>query len=176
MGLHLNWELRLPASASTDDVRAVLAKLHDAAAAQQFEEVSPLLPAGTRDGRRWWTTLHYWASLIAEPYPEDTPPLRGDPSTVQGFIVQPGEGCETAFFALMRRSDDNDTRREWSWHCSCKTQYASVASDEHLIQCHSSLVNVLDCAVEIGIDVVVRDETHYWDTRDTSRLLREVHK
>ena len=102
--------------------------------------------------------------------------MRGEPSTAQGFAVQPGEGCETAFFGLLKRSDDAGTRHEWFWHCSCKTQYASLVSDQHLVKCHSSLVSVLDSAIGLGIDVVVRDETSFWETRDETRLLSEVHK
>ncbi|MEX2154140.1 MAG: hypothetical protein WD825_12445 [Gemmatimonadaceae bacterium] len=45
-----------------------------------------------------------------------------------------------------------------------------------MIRCHTSLVRVLERAVDIGLDVIVRDETHYWETRDESRLLSEVHK
>src|SRR5204862_2620576 len=83
--------------------------------------------------------------------------------------------CETAVFAFLKRADEPRTHEEWYWHCSCKTQYASVVSDAHLIACHTSLVRVLDRAIELGVDVVVRDETHYWETRDDRRLLDEVH-
>jgi hypothetical protein len=62
------------------------------------------------------------------------------------------------------------------WHTCCKTQYASVVSDEHLIRCHLSLVSLLEAAAGIGVGVTVRDETHYWETRDTDRLIEEVHR
>ena len=85
-----------------------------------------------------------------------------------------GRGCETATFGLMRRADTHGAHAEWFWRGSCKTQYASVVSDAHLIACHTALVRVLDQAIALGIDVVVHDETHYWDTRDASRLVDEV--
>ena len=103
------------------------------------------------------------------------PPLLGDKASAQGFNIHPGEGCESAFVGLLRRSDASGEHAEWYWQCSCKTQYASVVSDAHLIACHTSLVRLLDFAVQCGVDVVVYDETHYWETRDESRLLSEVH-
>ena len=45
---------------------------------------------------------------------------------------------------------------------------------EHLIHCHTTLVALLEEAIRLGFDVTVRDETHYWETRDTARLLAEV--
>ena len=62
----------------------------------------------------------------------------------------------------------------WHWHACCKTQYASVLGDDHLVRCHTSLVALLDQAAELEFEVTVRDETHYWETRDTSVLLAEV--
>ena len=62
----------------------------------------------------------------------------------------------------------------WPWHSTCRTQYASVVSDEHLIHCHTTLVALLEEAIQLGFEVTVRDETHYWETRDTNVLLAEV--
>jgi hypothetical protein len=36
------------------------------------------------------------------------------------------------------------------------------------------LVALLDHAIKLGIGVVVRDEGHYWETRDESRLIAET--
>ena len=75
---------------------------------------------------------------------------------------------------LACRADPPSLAPEWFWHHCCKTQYASVVSWDHLIRCHLSLVALLDYAIERGIDVVVRDEGHYWETRDTASLVSEV--
>jgi hypothetical protein len=95
--------------------------------------------------------------------------------------VKPGDRCEAATFGLawVPPTDEDANRLHdepyiWHWHTVCKTQYASVVSDEHLIRCHTSLVALLDHAPTLGFDVTVRDETHYWETRDTNRLLAEV--
>ena len=36
------------------------------------------------------------------------------------------------------------------------------------------IVALLDKAPDFGFDVIVRDETHYWETRDTAVLIAEV--
>ena len=58
----------------------------------------------------------------------------------------------------------------------CKTQYASVVSDDHLITCHTALVALLDHAIALGVDVEVLDETGYWESRDSAVLVESVHK
>lgn len=65
-------------------------------------------------------------------------------------------------------------RSEWFWHQVCKTQYASLVNDDHLVFCHTTLVVLLDYAIESGWDVIVRDEGHYSETRDPGRLVQEV--
>lgn len=178
MGLFLNFELRLPASASDDSAVETLLALRAYALTLPFADVSPFLSetASVSSGTQaQLESLRFWASIVAEPFDDDEPPLYGDEASAQGFYVNPGKGCETAFIGLLRRSDASGKHGEWYWRSFCKTQYASVVSDAHLITCHTSLVRLIDFAVERGIDVVVYDETHYWDTRDESRLLREVH-
>ena len=101
--------------------------------------------------------------------------MAGEPETARAFLVNAGSGCETAIFGFLLRGDEAGSVREWFWHACCKTQYASTVSDAHLIKCHTSLVAMLDHAVTLGVDVTVRDETHYWETRDEQRLLAEVH-
>jgi len=98
-----------------------------------------------------------------------------------GFAVHPGRYCEGATFGLAwvppEDEDGNRLHNEpyvWHWHAGCKTQYASVVSDEYLIHCHKTLVALLEEAIRLGFDVTVRDETHYWETRDTNVLLAEV--
>ena len=178
MGLHLNWELRLPASTSRDEAWTRLETLHRRAQGSGFEEMTPVFDY---DGSEFFGALgdHFrlWARVIARTHDEDLElPLTGDVHTAQGFVIYPGKGCEGAVFGVLRRAAADGTHGEWFWHCCCKTQYASVVSDDHLIFCHTSLVALLDHAIESGWDVVVRDETHYWETRDTGRLIKEVHK
>lgn len=179
MGLHLNYEMRLPGTASVGDVDRLLATLNAFARGLGFAEVSPVLalrPAqpGLRADDTSQNWLSFWAPLIAEPYEQDLPFLTGDPSTARGFLVNPGDKCESATFGFLLRAGDTGGHLEWFWRCSCKTQYAAVVSNAHLVACHTSLVALLDRACSLGVDVTVRDETHYWETRDEARLIAEV--
>jgi len=178
MGLHLNYELRLPDSATAEAVGNVLVRLRDFALALPFKSVTEIYrpEAGRCDSRRGG--LRVLASVIAKVFVDDTPPclqLIADIDLVRGFSVIPGNGCESAAFAFMPRADQGGKHADWFWASSCKTQYASVISDAHLVACHGGLVNLLDHAIALGVSVVVRDETRYWDTRDEQRLITEVH-
>jgi len=176
MGLTLHYELRLPASTSSDDVGQVLAALHARAASLPFARVTDLTGPSSRGNGAIEAWLEFFGLLIAEPYDDDSPRMPGDIETAQGFLVDPGEGCEPATFAFMRRADEAGGHQEWFWRCFCKTQYASIVSDQHFVTCHTALVSLLDRAIELGIDVVVHDETPYWETRDEKQLVAELHR
>jgi hypothetical protein len=149
--------------------------LHVHASSLGFDEMTPILhqvePGNTETlpGYFW-----RWAEVIADPDPELELRCIGDVATATGFGIHPGRGCEAANFGFLHRAETDGSNAEWFWHHCCKTQYASVVGWEHLLHCHTSLVALLDYAIERGIDVVVRDEGHYWETRDTSRLITEV--
>ena len=167
MGLHLNYELLLPGSYAAEQVTAVLANLRAFAARVPFERISQLYSRPTDSLRRL-------AKVLASAYKDENPDLIADIDTVQGFSVQPGRGCETAVLAFVRRWDHGGHSHDWFWHWSCKTQYASVFGDRHLVACHTALVGLLDPARSAGVRVEVRDETHYWETRDEGVLIAEV--
>lgn len=176
IGLHLNFALRLPASTTPEAVSTSLAALHTFAQTLPFAALSPLLTDhdSTSPHHERLAALRHWAAIIAIPDDTDQAPLTAHADSALGFLVQPGQGCETATFGLMRRSTATGEPADWYWHCSCKTQYASTVSEAHLIACHTSLVRLLDHAIRIGVEVVVHDETHYWDTRDVATLVRAV--
>lgn len=177
MGLTLHYELRAPAAWPASKIDAVLAALREASLTKGFAEVSPLvLSEAGDDGTRWAAALEFFAGIIATPFGEDEPPFEGDPSTARAYFVDPGEQCETASFGFLQRRDANQEVAGWFWYCSCKTQYASIVSDDHFIACHTNLVALLDLARTLGVEVVVHDEGQYWETRDTSRLLAELKK
>lgn len=175
MGLHLNWELRLPGAMSRDEVTVYLRDLHARASSLGFDEMTPILnevEPGSIESLRGY--FWRWAQVIARPDPELASPFIGDVATAIGFGIDPGRRCEAANFGFLHRAVPDGSNSEWFWHHCCKTQYASVVSWDHLIRCHTSLVELLDYAIQCGIDVVVRDEGHYWETRDTTRLIAEV--
>jgi hypothetical protein len=179
MGLHLNFELQFDATASESEVTTRLARLHEHARGLSVAYLSDIVTAheaGLTDVKSSSHALATWAKIIASVRAELEPGApRADPDTAVGFFVHPGRGSESASFALMRCNEVDGRQAGWLWQCHCKTQYASIVSDEHLVACHTALVSMLDLAAEIGFSVEVHDETRYWETRDTSVLLAEVH-
>jgi hypothetical protein len=167
MGLYLNYELSLPGSVTAEQVTGALARLRAFAVGLGFPKVTDTYDARARGLRRL-------AAVVRDAFKEENPHLFPDVDTVQGFSVLPGHGCETAMVAFMKRADERRRCQDWFWHYSCKTQYASVLGDGHLVACHTGLVKLLDYAIQTGVKVVVRDETHYWETRDEARLIAEV--
>src|SRR5205085_10576436 len=69
---------------------------------------------------------------------------------------------------------EQDASEEWSWWCSCKTQYACNTSEEHFVTVHTSLIAMLDAARDAGLELDVHDEGDYWETRSRGKLLGHV--
>jgi len=183
MGLTLFWELRLPPRTPRADVVQMLGQLHAAAVKLPFERVWPLVDLETPEDRSdedrhiGRLSVEFYATLVGDPMPpEEGPRYTGSASSAVGFRVGPGEGPETATFALMRRRAESTLAEEWYWWCACKTQYASNVSDEHFMNVHMSLIALLDAAVQIGFEVTVVDEGNYWESRSTEQLAEEVTK
>lgn len=192
MGLHLCYELDLPLECSDAHVAESLTQLHRTARDLPFDQVTPVFQvAGAECEPGTWgegDPLEWFFKHFTTGYREideyESTSVRA--LAAVGFTVAPGRRCEPATFGLARYAEpvtahpDRDgpgvATLGWHWHTCCKTQYASVVSDEHLIRCHLSLVSLLEAAAEVGIRVTVRDETHYWETRDTKRLIDEVHR
>ena len=183
MGLSLCYRLILPGHTSVDDVRAKLTALKEFATTAGFEKV--LGPS------------EYTAEELAERNDRDfvrivASTLCGDPPDFYGtkpgescalaFAVAPGDECEPATFGFIAPGsrieaispDDDLHPGDWFWSACCKTQYASLISDDHLIRCHVGLVRVLEHASSLGIRVAVEDETGYWKHRSTDTLVNVV--
>lgn len=197
MGLHLCYELSLPGDVPEVDVARLVAALRERALALPFDRVSESVrlteealagPSPLRglaytrleDVAHVSATLvraHLWRRRLGvsdeDEYTKvDVPP--GVPTVARGFAVAPGRGCEPAAFGVARIAGGRHEPSRWWWHRCCKTQYASVLGDDHLIRCHGSLVELLDAAAALGFDIEVRDETGYWESRDTRQLAEAV--
>jgi hypothetical protein len=191
VGLTLYYELSVPRDTAMTEVVECLRRLHQVAATLPFDAVSSLTitTAGrtlgesmdSNGGMGNW--FRYSAHCRLQGYTnreDDSEDLVPD---AVGFAVMPGDESESATFGLAWVPPENDeggVLRDqpyiWHWHSWCKTQYASNLGDDHFVRCHTSLVALLDKARDFGFDVVVRDEGHYWETRDTDVLLAEVRK
>lgn len=175
MGLTFGYELRLPASHSDEDVNVVLQKLKSRAERLRFERVSPhyegvvdFLPDD------WREVFNVFVDVNARPVSKRERRYLGDVNSARGFLAMPGKGSEAASFGFMRRTFKDDGSREWFWQGWCKTQYASVYGEQHFLDCHLRMVDMLDFAVQSGVDVTVWDEGRYWETRDRVVLLAEL--
>ena len=186
MGLCLNYELRLPPDRLRADMIETLESLQRFATALPVHRVAPIclfdrertVPEFFNGSERFENFIHEWASILAKPSNESSPTsgMNWNADSAAGFVIAVGKGCEAAPIGFLHGRSDDGTREEWFWYASVKTQYASVVSDEHLVTCHTALVSLLDHAIEIGVDVVVRDETGYWPSRNAATLIDEVHK
>jgi hypothetical protein len=192
MGLHLCYELDLPIDLSDASVGESLQRLQFRARGLPFEHLSAMFAVGAANDD--WAEVGQVDPLqaffdhcaIGHREADGHRSVSVRPLAALGFVVRPGRLCEAAAFGLARYPEavtghpDPDApgveTRGWHWHSCCKTQYASVLGEEHLIRCHLSLVSLLDEADQLGFPVTVRDETHYSETRKTDRLLAEVHE
>lgn len=200
MGLSICYGLSLPPGTPEADVYGLLAKLRDEALALPFQATSDLVRLTEQDLARQWP-MHGLAferledvvdvaarlvrdelyreslGLDAEHTPSEeyygVEAPEGLPAVIIGFAVAPGNGSEPASFALAKLGQPDSAGR-WSWHCCCKTQYASAHGDEHFLKCHTSVIALLDAAQRIGIGCDIHDEAGFYESRDESKLLASV--
>ena len=115
MGLHLNWELRLPGSLSREEVIVYVRDLHAHALTLGFDETSPLLDRVEPDNIETLRGYFWlWAKIIARPNPELDSTLVGDVPTAVGFGISRrrsllgnaghGQDCRRAHTARLRRA------------------------------------------------------------------------
>jgi hypothetical protein len=191
MGLHICFELRLPHTTSDGEALRLLEQLRAYAGTLDLDHVSDMcrlhghdLLAECEDDKfsvAW--TIRVRARGTREERDGSTQTIEEpDRVAAAGFLVNPGRGCESAIFGLVRpfltapdaRAERAEEASNWFWHSCCKTQYASAVSDEHLVRCHLAVVRILEEAARLGIGITVRDETGYWTTRSTDQLIAEV--
>jgi hypothetical protein len=180
MGLHLHYDL---AADSGADPIALLEPLRSFALTLPFASVSDLVrgphPLGYYYGSDWELRLDEQGQIRPHGWMPGDGNWYGD-AVVRAtewtcFRIDPGLGCEEAFFGLARhpatwpvegQRQPTGLDQSWRWHCSCKTSVASRVSSEHFMRCHGSLVSVLDFAVGLGLVAEVTDETGFWEHRD----------
>ena len=180
MGLYLCYRLTLPGRTHVDVVREKLHALKAFAETLGFERVLGPSEHTVDDLIEDERDI---VSIMATAMCGDPPDFYGVPSgdpCALAFAVAPGEECEPAVFGFVapgsRNGTDEDDMHpgEWFWSGCCKTQYASVISDEHLVRCHAGLVRLLEHASTLGITVNVEDETGYWEHRSAQELIKVV--
>ena len=193
MGLTVYYDLSLPTVTPEHSVRELLERLRAHAATLTLRAISPMYEytmGELLDGRPVsWTGLesHFYSFgriNLDKTIAEAAAVGEMQRSAVIGFSVHPGHGCEGSAFGFTRpglSSPPEDAEPAtpwncWSWIGFCKTQYASVVSNDHLVHCHLALVNMLEEAQRLGATIDVRDDTGYWKHRSVDLLIGEVEK
>ena len=65
----------------------------------------------------------------------------------------------------------------WRWSSFCKTQYSSDPNSggvPNFLQCHLTVIAMLDKAKELGCLAEVNDEGDFWQKRDLKALVQEI--
>ncbi|MFB2969435.1 hypothetical protein ACE1CD_10715 [Aerosakkonema sp. BLCC-F183] len=99
-----------------------------------------------------------------------------EPTYLIAFDTIVGKGCETAAFGLAIHSTPDEVN-DWIWTGFCKTQYASnpdYGGIENFIECHLTIVKMLEASEHLGIVSQVMDEGDYWETRNLDVLVSKV--
>jgi hypothetical protein len=191
MGLRIHYDLQLPREVSDRLARAILGHLRTFASTLVVESISPVYRRSLGELLRRPPAdvdeleANFERVAAANLYEVDVALEKVEDRgkrAASGFVVHPGRGCAAAAFGLMRPGltappahfDKDLPWNCWWWRASCETQYASIISVEHLIDCHLAVVHVLDEADRLGVAVHVRDETGYWETRSVQQLLEAV--
>jgi hypothetical protein len=187
MGLSIHYSLKSDA-ASPEQARQMVEQLRQAAldlAMTEVDEVVEFSGAAcdfqttTDDSHRWLLIQARRMVSIGKAYQLVVP------SHVFAFSTWPGEGCEVANFGLALYPDTVENGAlatglsGWSWQSFCKTQYASNPDDggmANFVQCHTTVVRLLDRAKAMGILEAVKDESHFWENRDVKALVETVGK
>ncbi len=110
---------------------------------------------------------------------------RVPPTHVIAFTAWPGEGCEQSNFGLCRYPAVVETSAGalktrlsgWRWDSFCKTQYASdpeCGGVPNFVQCHLTVIAMLDKAREFGCLAEACDEGDFWQKRELEALVREI--
>jgi len=107
------------------------------------------------------------------------------PTRLIGFTTWPGEGCEEANFGLCRfpavvETMDGPLKTRlsgWRWCTFCKTEYSNnpnCGGLPNFLQCHLSVIALLDKAKALGCLDHVSDEGEFWEKRDLQALSMQV--
>ncbi len=193
MGLTVHYTMQ--AKGNETAARKLIHSLHEAARDLPFKELGEIIDlagdacrADLRDKTdplRWLLIQsEHSIELKSKPdAPGSRSYLRVEPTRIIAFTTWPGEGCEDANFGLCQYPATIETAEGrintglsgWSWRSFCKTQYASdpkCGGVQNFLQCHLTLIALLDKAKTLGCLAEVKDEGGFWANRDIEALAR----
>jgi hypothetical protein len=198
MGLTIHYSLK--AQGDQAEARTLINALHQSAQDLPFKELGEVFELSAeqcdyskrdRDDPLRWLLVQSEAKIELKQRQQDSEEQtsferhRVRPVHLMAFATWPGEGCEEANFGLCQypaligietgRFDTGLTG--WQWSSFCKTQYASdpgCGGLANFLQCHLSIIAMLDKAKELGCLASVNDESDFWQQRDLEQLARKV--
>ena len=189
MGLTIHYNLKSDTTAPAM-ARQLVKKLRQCAMDLPFQGIGKVVEFHGRDANFESRANHdpdRWMLVQAGQYVErDNYHYHVPPKHLIAFSTDPGDGAETANFALAKYPgiiEGHGGRRirtglkGWSWSSFCKTQYAShpdLGGVENFLRCHLSVIRLLDAANDLGIVEEVSDEGEFYERRDVKALAEEV--
>ena len=197
MGLTIHYSLK--AQGNDAQARQLIRALHQTAQDLPFKELGQVVELSGRecdfskrpqDDNLRWLLVQAAESVEFKPEGRQRNPgystaFNVVPSRLIGFDTWPGEGCEAANFGLCQYPAVLDTAygrlrtrlSGWRWRSFCKTQYASdprCGGVPHFLQCHLTVIAMLDRAKELGCLEEVSDEGGFWEKRNLPELVQEI--
>ena len=178
MGLTIHYKLRLPAAVTKAGAEGLVRKAHQAASRLVKEHrLSDISPVQIADPENPWN-----CQLVLEKRGDETLGHDVKPAGGWMFSVHPGPGCESAEFGLCRYPETIRVGRRtlptgcggWGYASFCKTQYASLHSEENFLKCHRAVIDLLLIWGKLGVKIKITDEGGYWPRRNEKKLLAEV--
>jgi hypothetical protein len=170
MGLTIHHEMRIAGAEDGLRVDSVLNSLRQRALDLSFDLVTPLIEAADHDRTN---ALEFFAEGVAAL--KKTKSLSCDVERARCFLINPGAECEILTFGFLPRSSGQG-HHDWVWWSACKTQYATLISEDHFFRCHARIVELLDHAATLDVELCVTDEGDYWETRDKAKLIANVRR
>jgi hypothetical protein len=198
MGLTIHYSLK--ARGSDAQARKLVNALHQTALDLPFKELGSVVElSGDQcdSNKRDREDPLRWLLIQAEESVKITPQDRAkraqgwcsyqrvQPLHLIAFTAWPGEGCEASNFGLCQFPAVIETEggplktklSGWRWSSFCKTQYASdpkCGGVPNFLQCHLTVIAMLDKAKELGCLADVSDEGGFWQKRDLKALVQEI--
>jgi hypothetical protein len=197
MGLTIHYSFQ--AQGSDAQARELIHALHQTAQDLPFKELGQVVELSgqqcnadnrPKDDALSWLLIQATESVEVKPQgwkrnQDYTTWYDFPPSRLIAFDSWPGEGCEASNFGLCQYPAEIDTAHGrvptglsgWHWSSFCKTQYASdpkCGGVGNFLQCHLTVIAMLDRAKQLGCLASVSDEGGFWEKRDVQALVQEI--
>lgn len=197
MGLTIHYSLK--AQGNDAQARELVCTLHQTAHDLAFKELGQVVELSgeqcsihgrpQEDPLRWLLIQAAQSVEVNLQGPNQNPRCTAcygvPPNRLIAFTAWPGNGCEDSNFGLCQypaviATDSGPLLTDlsgWRWSSFCKTQYAGnpdCGGVPNFLQCHLTVIAMLDRAKQLGCLECVSDEGGFWEKRDVQALVEEI--